>query len=84
MHVLANESDQFALWYGRLPAGESAVLLDGSSMAYQLPVGEGLFERCASGDEFTVQRGGRVISRFRLHLCHGWGGRPAPRRRDAT
>ena len=84
VHVLAPESDQFSLWTGPLPVGESAVLLDWSQLAYQLPVGPGLFERCEPAQSFTVQHAGRAVSRFRLHLCHGWGGRPAPRRQDAA
>lgn len=84
VHVLAPDFDQFTLWTGPLPLGASAVLLDWSQMAHELPVGEGLFERYEPGDSFAVQRAGRPISRFRLSLCHGWGGKPAPRRQDAS
>lgn len=84
VHVLAPDFDQFSLWTGPLPVGASAVLLDWSQMAHELPVGEGLFERCEPGESFAVQHAGRPVSRFRLFLCHGWGGRPAPRRQDAS
>ncbi len=84
VHVLAPDFDQFSLWTGPLPLGASAVLLDWSQMAHQLPVGEGMFERCEQGDSFAVRHAGRPISSFRLYLCHGWGGKPAPRRQDAS
>ncbi len=85
VHVLApDETDPFSLWNGPLPPGASAVLLDWSQLAYQLPVGEGMFERCEPAQSLTVQHAGRAVSRFRLHLCHGWGGLPAPRRQDAA
>ena len=84
VHVLAPDFDQFSLWTGPLPAGASAVLLDWSQMAHQLPVGEGLFERCEPAGTLPVQHAGRTVAHFRFHLCHGWGGRPAPRRSDAS
>lgn len=84
VHVLAPDFDQFTLWTGPLPVGESAVLLDWSQMSHQLPVGEGMFEHCEPAETLPVQHAGRTVSRFRLHLCHGWGGRPAPRRSDAS
>lgn len=82
VHVLAPDFDQFTLWTGPLPLGTSAVLLDWSQMAHQLPVGDGLFERCEPADTVTVRHAGRLVSHFDLYLCHGWAGRPAPRRRD--
>jgi 4-amino-4-deoxy-L-arabinose transferase-like glycosyltransferase len=84
VYVLTPDTDQVALWHGPLRRGYSAILLDWSQQSYQLPVGEGLFERCEPGDSWSVQHAGRTVSRFRLYLCHGWGGRPAPRRQDAS
>lgn len=84
VHVLAPDFDQFSLWTGPLPLGASAVLLDWSQMAHALPVGEGMFERCDPGDTIAVRHAGRPISHFRLYLCHGWAGKPAPRRQDAS
>jgi len=84
VHVLAPGRDQFSLWFGALPVGSSAVLMDWSQMSHQLPVGEGLFQRCEPADGLDVQHAGRTIARFRFHLCYGWGGQPAPRRRDAA
>ncbi len=84
VRVLSTETDPYTPWYGPLPLGASAVLLDWSQMAYQLPVGTGLFERCEPGESFAVRHAARTISHFRLYLCHDWGGRPAPRRQDAS
>jgi hypothetical protein len=84
VHVLAPDFDQFSLWTGPLPAGASAVLLDWSQMSHQLPVGEGLFERCDAAEILPVRHAGRLVAHFSLQVCHGWGGRPAPRRRDAS
>lgn len=80
VHVLAPGFDQFSLWSGELPPGASALLLDWSQMAYQLPLGPGQFARCAPVDAFAVERAGRPVARFAFHLCQGWGGQAAPRR----
>lgn len=84
VYVLAPDSDQTSAWYGPLRLNYSAILLDWSQQAYQLPVGEGLFERCEPRDSWDEQHAWRTLSRFRLYVCHGWGGRPAPRRQDAS
>lgn len=84
VYVLAPETDQVALWSGPLRRYYSAIVLDWSQQAYELPVGEGMFERCELGDSWDVAHAGRVVSRFRLYRCHGWGGQPAPRRLDAS
>ena len=80
VHVLAPGRDQFAFWAGELPVGADAIVLDWSQMAYQLPVGAGQFARCEPLETFAVQRAGRPVAHFSLHLCRGWGGQPAPRR----
>ena len=84
VYVLAPDADQVALWSGPLRRNYSAIVLDWSQQAYELPVGEGLFERCEAGDSWDVRHAGRVVSRFRLYRCYGWGGQPAPRRLDAS
>ena len=84
VHVLAPDFDQFTLWTGPLPVGADAVLLDWSQMSHQLPVGEGLFERCDEPEILPVRHAGRTVAHFGLYLCHNWGGRPAPRRHDAS
>lgn len=84
VHVLAPDFDQFTLWSGPLPVGANAVLLDWSQMSHQLPVGEGMFERCEPAEVLPVRHAGRTVAHFGLHLCYGWGGRPAPRRHDES
>lgn len=84
VHVLAPGFDQFSLWTGALPQGTNAILMDWSQMAYELPVGAGMFERCEPGESFAVQHLGRPVAHFRLFLCYGWGGQPQPRRQDAS
>lgn len=80
VHVIAPGFDQFSLWSGELPQGADAVLLDWSQMAYRLPVGDGMFQRCEPLDSLAVAHAGRPVARFSFYHCSGWGGRPAPRR----
>lgn len=80
VHVIAPGFDQFSLWSGELPPGADAVLMDWSQMAYRLPVGEGMFQRCELLDSFAVAHASRPVARFSFYHCSGWGGRPAPRR----
>ncbi|MDH5708302.1 MAG: hypothetical protein OEY75_04255, partial [Hylemonella sp.] len=82
VHVLDPGFDQFSLWSGDLPIGADALLMDWTQMAYQLPVGSGMFESCAPLDSFTVQRLGRPVSGFVFYLCRDWGGQPQPQRLD--
>lgn len=82
VHVLDPAFDQFALWTGELPAGTDAILLDWSQMAYKLPVGEGQFQSCDPVSNLPVVRADRIVSRFTLYLCRGWGGKPKARRWD--
>jgi hypothetical protein len=84
VHVLDPGFDQFSLWTGPLPVGASAVVLDWSQMSHQLPEGAGMFERCEPAEVVPVRHAGRTVAHFGLHVCHGWGGRPAPRRHDAS
>lgn len=80
VHVIAPGFDQFSIWSGSLPQGSSALLLDWSQMAYQLPVGRGQFERCEALDRWAVSRAGRPVAHFSFYLCQGWGGQPQPQR----
>lgn len=81
VHVLDDGFDQFSLWSGPLPQGERALLMDWSQMAYQLPVGEGRFERCELVNTQPVLRAGRQVAQFTWHVCEAWGGQAAPQRR---
>ena len=83
VHVLAPPGGPLAGDAGPLPPGASAVLLDWSQQPFQLPVGEGLFQRCEPVQGIEARHAGRMVAHFRFSLCYGWGGQPAPRARDA-
>lgn len=80
VHVLAPGVDQFSFWFGEMPIGASAVVMDWTQMAYQQPVGPGQFEACQSLESLPVQRAGRRVAGFSFLLCSNWGGVPSPRR----
>ena len=82
VHVLDQDFDQFSLWGGEMPQGGRALLMDWSQMAYQLPVGPGQFEDCHLLSTQAVHRAGRQVAQFTWHVCEGWGGKPAPVRRE--
>ncbi len=84
VYVLAPDVGQVGQWHGPLPPYYSAIVLDWSQQSYQMPVGEGLFERCTPATGLATEHAGRTLSRFRFYICHGWGSRPAPRRQDAS
>jgi 4-amino-4-deoxy-L-arabinose transferase-like glycosyltransferase len=83
VHVLDRRFDQFTLWYGKLPKGGSAILIDWSPMAYDLPPAgsPGWFRRVRKVGERTASRFGRTISRFDFYLCEDWQGGADVRRR---
>lgn len=71
--VLDQRQDQFDLWFGRLPIGASAVLIDWSGMAFKPPVeGKSRFEQCEPLDSLEIIRFGQVLSKFDFSLCRNW------------
>lgn len=80
VEVLEPRFDQFTLWFGELPPGASAIVVDWSGMAYRLPVGAGEFATCRGLGSLPIERHGMTLSRFAFYRCDGWGGRPAPQR----
>jgi hypothetical protein len=80
VHVLDPAFDQFSLWSGDLPVGADALVMDWSQMAYELPVGAGMFAHCAPVDGFAVEKLGRPVSGFVFYHCRDWGGKPQPKR----
>jgi 4-amino-4-deoxy-L-arabinose transferase-like glycosyltransferase len=71
--VLDQRQDQFDLWFGQLPAGSSALLINWSGMAFNPPVGGNLtFEQCKPLDSMEVIRFGQVLSKFDYSLCRNW------------
>ena len=71
--VLDQRQDQFDLWFGQLPSGSNALLINWSGMAFNPPIGGNLaFERCDPLDNLEIIRFGQLLSRFEYSLCHHW------------
>ncbi|MEY4593222.1 MAG: hypothetical protein RIR18_2117, partial [Pseudomonadota bacterium] len=82
VNVLDTRFDQFDLWYGDLPLGADALLVDWSPLPYFLPVGPGQFAGCDLLAEQAVTRWGKTLSYFQFYACRHWGGKPAPREKN--
>ena len=78
--VLDNRQDQFDLWFGELPIGSSAILLNWSQMSFELPIQKNAFEACKSIDALTINRLGNDLSQFEFFLCKNWQGQSNPMR----
>jgi 4-amino-4-deoxy-L-arabinose transferase-like glycosyltransferase len=71
--VLDRRQDQFDLWFGKLPAGASVLLISWSGMPFKAPVGGDLsFELCEPLDSLEIIRFGQVLSKFDYSLCRNW------------
>ncbi len=71
--VLDQRRDQFDLWFGQLPEGSSAILINWSGMTFNPPIGGNLaFEQCDPLDSLEIIRFGRILSRFEYSLCRNW------------
>jgi 4-amino-4-deoxy-L-arabinose transferase-like glycosyltransferase len=78
--VLEEGDSQFKLWAGDLSAGEGALLVDWSHMAYETPVGAHGFASCTLLESLPVQHWGQPLASFRFYDCRGWSGAaPQPR-----
>lgn len=84
LHVLDNRFDQFDLWSGDLPIGADAILIDWSSLAFELPVGQGQFEQCTHLEKQPVLRWGQTLAYFDLYHCQNWGGQASPKERKKS
>lgn len=80
VHVLDQRVDQFDLWFGPLPIGSNALLLNWSQMSYIDPVSDQGFESCEIVDTQAVSRMGRNIAQFDFLLCKNWHGQAEPQR----
>lgn len=80
VHVLDQRVDQFDLWFGPLPIGSNALLLNWSQMSYIAPVSDKGFESCEIVDTQAVSRVGRNIAQFDFLLCKNWHGQSEPQR----
>lgn len=82
LHVLDTRFDQFDLWAGNLPIGANAILIDWSSLAFELPVGQGQFAQCTHLEKQAVTRWHQTLAYFDFYHCQHWGGQPAPKERN--
>jgi hypothetical protein len=69
VHILDERIDQFDLWFGKLPIGANAIVLNWSQMSFADPVGDTAFKRCDKVDTYVVHQLGRDISQFDILLC---------------
>jgi 4-amino-4-deoxy-L-arabinose transferase-like glycosyltransferase len=75
VHDLSGRFDQFALWYGGLPKGASAIFVNWSQMDYEPPIGAGRgpgFGALRPLGQLTVARLGGELSRFDFDLGQAW------------
>ncbi len=77
VQVLDGRPGQFGLWFGEMPAGADALVLDWSLMSRPMPVGPEGFERCDLLESRPVVHLGRQLSHFSFLHCRGWRSVPA-------
>ncbi|QWE09928.1 glycosyltransferase family 39 protein [Polynucleobacter sp. es-EL-1] len=71
--VLDQRKDQFDLWFGELPPGSDALLINWSGMAFTPPIeGSLAFEKCEPLDSLEITRFGQVLTKFDYSLCRNW------------
>ena len=71
--VLDQRQDQFDLWFGQLPPGASALLINWSGMNFGSPTGnKSGFERCTPLESLQISRFGQNLSKFDFSLCTNW------------
>jgi hypothetical protein len=82
VQVLDERFDQFDLWFGAMPQGGNALLVDWSYMAYALPLAPHGFSQCRWLETMPVERWGEPLGYFRFYACYGWIGTPQPLRQE--
>lgn len=71
--VLDQRHDQFDLWFGELPPGSNALLINWSGMSFANPIGgKSGFERCEPLESIEIARFGQILSKFDFSLCRNW------------
>ena len=78
VHVLEDRYDQFDLWFGKLPVGADALLVEWSGLPYLLPVGGQGFAACRLLERLPVMRMGQELEHFDFYACRAWGGQSPP------
>lgn len=87
VYVLDERFDQIDIWFGKLPVGQSTILIQWSRIPYEIPVRPTTpqgFARCQHLEEMPIRKGDKVISHFDFYLCEDWGGAvvSAPQKTD--
>ena len=72
--VAPEHKDQFQLWFGSLRPGDSAVVVDWSTMPLQVPLGPDGFSNCRSVGQLPTVFDGRQLAHFNYLYCDGWRG----------
>lgn len=70
--------DQFALWFGTLRTGDSAIVIDWSGMPLPIPRGASGFRDCRAIDQVSAIVDGLQVSHFNFLYCNGWSSSPGP------
>ena len=70
--VAPEHQDQFRLWFGPLQTGDSAVVVDWSSMPLKIPLGPDGFSSCRPVSQLPIVFGGRQLAHFNYLYCEGW------------
>lgn len=78
VQVLDTRFDQFDLWFGAIPEGGRALLVDWSQMPYIVPQAPNGFTQCRWLETLPVVRWGQALGEFRFYACTGWTGTPQP------
>lgn len=81
-YILENRFDQFTLWFGELPKGSDAIVVNWSQMSFFPPTHPGGFSSCETIATQDVVRLGRTISSFEFFACRDWGGVNSPTRQE--
>lgn len=74
VHILDDRFDQFDMWFGDLPAGSSAIVVNWTGMSFNTPTQNKQFETCETIETMPIERHGRVISEFEFMMCKNWQG----------
>ena len=70
--VAPEHNDQFRLWFGSLQPGDSAVVVDWSSMPLRVPLGADGFSSCRPISQLPTVLDGRQLAHFNYLYCEGW------------
>lgn len=73
IHILDQRHDQFDIWFGKMPIGKNALLLQWSQMPYELPTKANEFSTCQKINTLAIRKLHHNIAKFKIFLCKNWG-----------